>query len=74
MLKRTPDSLLRVEAPAGFKNSNTKRPLRRTEDTRHLVCRPTHLLTTMAHSGALAPAPFRLRARLFHNSSQPRGV
>ena len=34
-------------------------------DTRHLVCRLTHLLAAMAHSGALAPAPSRLRARLF---------
>ena len=33
--------------------------------TRHLVCRPTHLPAAMAYSGALAPAPFRLRARLF---------
>ena len=34
-------------------------------DTRHLVCRPTHLPAAMAHSGALAPAPPRLPARLF---------
>ena len=34
-------------------------------DTRHLVCPPTNLPAAMAHSGALAPAPSRLRARLF---------
>ena len=34
-------------------------------DTRHLVCRPTLLPAAMAHSGALSPAPSRLRARLF---------
>ena len=33
-------------------------------DSRHLVCRPTHLPAAMAFSGALAPAPSRLRARL----------
>ena len=39
-------------------------------DTRHLVCRPTHLPAAMAHSGALAPAPSRLRVRLFpHDNS-----
>ena len=43
-------------------------------DTRHLVCRPTHLPAAMAHSGALAPAPSRLRVRLFQNSSLPWGV
>ena len=43
-------------------------------DTRHLVCRPTHLPAAMAHSGALAPAPSRLRVRLFHNSSLPWSV
>ena len=40
-------------------------PLFVKTDTRHLVCRPTHLPAAMAHSGALAPAPSRLRARLF---------
>ena len=35
-------------------------------DTIHLaVCRPTHFPAAMAHSGALAPAPSRLPARLF---------
>ena len=37
----------------------------RQTDTRHLVCRPTHLPAAMAHTGALAPAPSRLRAGLF---------
>ena len=32
-------------------------------ETRHLVCRPTLLPAAMAHSGALSPAPSRLRAR-----------
>ena len=40
-------------------------PLFVKTDTRHLVCRPTHLPAAMAHSGALSPAPSRLRARLF---------
>ena len=34
-------------------------------ESRHVVCRPTHLPAAMAHSGILAPAPSRLRARLF---------
>lgn len=33
--------------------------------TRHLVCPPIHLPAAMAHSDALAPAPSRLRIRLF---------
>ena len=33
-------------------------------DSRHLVCRPTHLPAAMAHPGTLAPAPSRLRVRL----------
>ena len=41
-------------------------------DTRHLVCRPTHLPVAMAHSGALPPAPSSLRARLFPFSSLGR--
>ena len=40
-------------------------PLFVKTDTRHLVCLPTHLRAAMAHSGALSPAPSRLRARLF---------
>ena len=43
-------------------------------DTRNLVCRPTHFPAAMGHSGDLAPAPSRLRARLSHNSSLPWGV
>ena len=36
-------------------------------DTRRLVCPPTHLPAAMAHSGALAPAPSRLRGASSHN-------
>ena len=40
-------------------------PLFVKPDTRNLVCRPTHLPAAMAYSGALAPAPSRVQARLF---------
>ena len=49
-------------------------PLFVKTDTRHLVCRPTHLPAAMAHSGALSPAPSRLRLASSYDLFQPWGV